>query len=117
MKKESNILKKVVKQKDFDKLKNGKTINLEFDITPYNCNKLKGMGNICPFSLPSSDENRICQKDGSICKSGVSLRYTEVEIKLSKSEEKILCDVTHINGEYKDKPNFIITVVNKENNK
>lgn len=117
MKKENNILKKAVKQKDFDKLKNGEAINLEFDITPYNCNKLRGLGNVCPFSLPFNDENRMCQKNGQICCSGKILRYKDANIRLSKSDEEILCDVVHIKGQYDKKPLFVITVKVKENNK
>ena len=112
-----NILKKTVNKKDFEKLKNGETIDIVYDITPYQCKRLKGFGAVCPYSLPFNDTDRFCQKTGGICLSGKEVKYTECQIKLSKSDEVIECDVVYMRGEYDTKPFFIITVVDKEQNK
>lgn len=111
-----NILKKTVDKVSFETLKNGGVIDIKFDITPYQCKKMKGFGLVCPYSLPFSETERFCQKNGSVCISGKEIGFTECTIKLTKSEETIQCDILQMKGEYKDKPFFIISVIDKERN-
>lgn len=111
-----NILKKTVDKKSFEVLKNGGTIDIRFDVTPYQCKRLKGFGTVCPYSLPFNETDRFCQKHGCVCISGKEIKFTECIVKLTKSEETIDCDIIQIKGEYKDKPNFIINVKSKEQN-
>lgn len=111
-----NILKKTVSKKDFERIKNGEAIDIVYDITPYQCKKMRGFGLVCPYSLPFNETDRFCQKNGNICVSGKEVKFTECNIRLSKSDENIECDIIHMRGEYKDKPFFIITVIDKKQN-
>lgn len=110
-------LKKTVNKKLFEDLKNGGVIDIKFDITPYQCKRMKGFGLVCPYSLPFDETDRFCQKSGSVCVSGKKIGFTECTVKLTKSEETIECDILQMRGEYKDKPFFIISVIDKEQNK
>lgn len=53
------------------------------------CKKIKGIGRICPYSMPSGyDDYRICQKNGAKCISGLKIEKYNIKIYNSASKEE-----------------------------
>ena len=76
---ENENIKLVLKGKWYDMICSGKKKVEYRELKPYWCTRIKGLGLICPYAMPSpNDGQKICQKDGSVCKSGVVLTQKTV---------------------------------------
>lgn len=94
MKKNDTVLKKTISKKTYESLLNGGVDEIELEITSYWCKRIKGLTVACPYSLPFTDKNnKLCQKYGTPCLSGKTLRYYTAELKQSKSEKVLICDI------------------------
>lgn len=97
-----NIFKRTISKKIYNGLIDGTIEDIEFEMTPYWCKRIKGLSGVCPYSLPFNGENRFCQKYGKPCDSGKNLRYFNAELKQAKSDNILICEISTMQLSFKD---------------
>lgn len=113
----------VLKKKWYELIEEGVKTEEYREIKPYWCQRLKGFARpgACPYSLPSSSEERICQMTGLYCQSGISPIYDKVKFRKGRTKESITYEILSMRvgkgkiewGAPEDKFVFIITLGKK----
>lgn len=89
----------VLKRVWYDKIENGEKKVEYRELKPYNCKRIKGLGIVCPYAMPSGKkETRICQKDGKECVSGCQITQSMVNFRrgYTKTTMKFIIDTLSV---------------------
>lgn len=67
----------------YDMIDSGEKKEEYREIKDYWCKRIKGFGQpmVCPYSLPSNGEERICQMKGTTCLSGSEVKYDKIRFR------------------------------------
>lgn len=88
------------------------------EVKPYWCKRLKGFARVCPYSLPSAGEERICQMKGTFCPSGFEPVYDKVRFRKGYTRQSMTFEIVSMRvdkgkpewGAPEDKPVFVLTL-------
>jgi hypothetical protein len=85
----------VLKGKWYDMIESGMKTEEYREIKDYWCKRLQGFGKprVCPYSLPSNDDKRICQMKGSHCLSGASPIYDKVRFRRGYTNKSMTFEI------------------------
>lgn len=108
----------VLKGKWYDLIEQGIKKEEYREIKPYWCKRLKGFARVCPYSLPSSTEERICQMTGTYCLSGSKPAYNKIRFRRGYTKKSMTYKVLSMRvgkgniewGAPADKTVFILTL-------
>ena len=84
-----------LKKEWYDMIENGDK-NVEYrELKDYWCRRIKGLGLVCPYAMPSSQSGRkICQKTGNECVSGTQITQKSVVFSYGYTDKTMEYDIT-----------------------
>lgn len=88
--KELKVLDLVLKHKPYDLIESGVKKAEYREIKPYWCKRITGLARCCAYSLPSSVKGEmICQKSGTKCTSGNSIKYNAIRFRRGYTKQSM----------------------------
>jgi len=111
----------VLKREWYDLIEQGIKKEEYREIKPYWCKRLKGFARVCPYSLPSSTEKRMCQMSGTYCPSDFEPVYDKIRFRRGYTKKSMTYEILNMRigngnpewGAPKDKMVFILTLGEK----
>ena len=84
----NDIISIPVSKTEMEQLLDGSTCEVVRPLKDTLCKKIRGLGIICHYSMPSNEVNtRICQKTGEKCVSGLMINKYNVKFYCSSTKE------------------------------
>ena len=72
----------ILKYEWYDKIESGEKKVEYRELKPHNCRRIKGLGLVCPYAMPSPVKGeKICQRTGKACDSGTKITQSSVNLR------------------------------------